>query len=362
MKLQLGQDVRFYREDSRVIRSDRQHPTLQLQDMIADLYQFNREVIRYLGKIEFHHIGVDIKSLKHELKLYDQLKKEDKTQPYTIINGKTFEEIDQARHQKSSIFKYPSILDTIADKIGENEGIVKIPGTNPTNGEEIFETRFSSYEAFLDQLADHNLNRFQRCQLVVHYLLCMLRDNGLLPNNRRIKRLHDFISAFPQAYTWIYTNQVYHPKEEMTLDAYWAFHYEVKKLMEKAISKRGTEDLILKGPDAHMQLAMIHPNLTVEGLRVLAVESVFYCLGNTLMGIPLSEIDFVKIDGSKFKTLQDILHTNLYKIVGFDGDLLGNLAHFDNDWLNEQGQVNPNDEYLDHLSYLATTTWEKECD
>lgn len=364
MKTILSQDMRFCRDDTRPISVDREHPTLQLQDMIADLQQFNSEVLRYLGPMDLQHIKIDLRSIRLELKQYDELRRQDKSAPYTIINGKTFEEIQAERQgPEKSKFQYPSILDKVSDKISEVSGLDATPGMNPFNGEEILVTRFSSYEAFLDQIADTRLSRHQRCSLVVHYFMCMLKDNGLLPNNNRISRLHQFMGAFPQVYAWAYVNRVHTTDETDTQRAYWDFHREAEHLIQTALHKRGSEDLILVGPNRDMQLAMVNPMMDVASLRYLAVELVMYCLGCTLMGIPLETLDFIKTNQQKYILLLDILHDNLYASVGYQADLGKGPHHYEGDWVGAGDiYLDEMQEQIDHLSYLAGQQWEKECD
>lgn len=359
MKIHCSQDTRFHREDSRVISADREHPTLQLQDLIGDLVEFNHAVTRHLSPLVFGHIATDIRSLRFELSQYEKEILIEKTEPYTLINGKPVTEVMAERQIEKPVFDYRSILDINSDKITD-EGVDQLPGVNKENGEELFESRFSSYEALLDAIADPDKDRHQRCQLVVHYLLSMMRDNGLLPSNNRITRLHKAIAAFPQGYAWMLFSRTQRDKDEDLTHYYFDLLLGCESIWKEVLSKRGTEDLVLVGPQRDLPLALLNGNLTIEAFRYLAVELISYTLAATLLGLKLNPLHYLQGDKDHLYLVQKTFAEQTYKDAGVLV-VPEEIEEFSGLWVEELG-ANPLDEHLSHLTYLAQSQWTKECD
>lgn len=189
-------DVGFLRHTNALIRVneeyavDSNHPLIRWGNLLADLYDLNREILKHINRPSYKNVVIDAVGFKDEITRLIQ--RDEGKRPYVKVNGKepTSPIVNQVK------LPFDSILDLV---IKDGDYPLGLDTPDGRNDEGVYEYQpiFSSADDFMVAIADPQLTQHKRAQMIVLYVANFLFNNGLIPNTKENQECKRLFARYP---------------------------------------------------------------------------------------------------------------------------------------------------------------------
>lgn len=269
---------RMFKQIRQKITKDDVHSVVTLRYLLDDLVEFNNGCLDVMKSFAYplavSNLQRMVRATKHLDTHHDR--------PYTTINHKPAVTPETVQPN----FSFPSILDKLHSAQDALETISKKSETNAVSLDRI------TFPALMNRLTNDELTREEMAGSIVRYFIRLLFDHGVLLENEENKFMAQFLTRYPDAFTWAYAPSLFgvdthYGKLTETwrtaLKEGFAKAYKPYQLEETEIYKS------MLGRNEHVLRELILTSgQTLEQERQIVISMVFRALICTLLGIRIT--------------------------------------------------------------------------